>query len=124
MIHIDYQDKRPIWLQIVNGFEDLILTGVLQEGDRIPSVRSLAMELSINPNTIQKAYAQLERKGYIASKKGVGNYVRKRHELLDDKKEDMITELTVWMQRTAEFSFDAEEMFAEAKSRMQKKGKL
>ncbi len=124
MVHIDYQDKRPIWLQVVNGFEDLILTGVLQEGNRIPSVRALAMELSINPNTIQKAYAELEARGYIAAKKGVGNHVLKRHSLLDERKADMITELVVWMKKANEFSFDADEMFMEAKEKFEKQGEV
>ena len=65
MIIIDYKDTRPIYEQIVDKFKMLILRGVLQADEQMPSVRNLAMELSINPNTIQKAYAELERQGFI-----------------------------------------------------------
>ena len=65
MIIIDYKDSRPIYEQVVDKFRLLILNGVLGANDKMPSVRTLAMELSINPNTIQRAYAELERQGYI-----------------------------------------------------------
>ena len=54
MVHLDYRDGRPIYIQIVDGFREQILAGVLQPGEKLPSVRELAMELSINPNTILK----------------------------------------------------------------------
>ena len=75
MIVLDYQDRRPLYEQVEEKFRNLILKGVLEPGSRMPSVRQLAMELSINPNTIQRAYAELERQGYIYSIKGKGNFV-------------------------------------------------
>ena len=75
MINIDYQSRTPIYEQIVERFQMLILKGVLKPDDQMPSVRSLALQLSINPNTIQKAYAQLEQQGYIYPVKGRGNFV-------------------------------------------------
>ncbi|EGB93651.1 GntR family transcriptional regulator [Clostridium sp. D5] len=69
MINIDYQSRTPIYEQIVERFQMLILKGVLKPDDQMPSVRSLALQLSINPNTIQKAYAQLEQQGYISGKR-------------------------------------------------------
>lgn len=81
MIVIDYKDNRPLYEQIVERFQVLIERGVLKPEDQIPSVRSLAMELSINPNTIQKAYAELERRGYIYTVKGRGNFVSYDEEL-------------------------------------------
>ena len=65
MILLDYKDSRPIYEQVVEKLQELMLLGVLEEDDQMPSVRSLAMELSINPNTIQRAYGELERQGYI-----------------------------------------------------------
>ena len=65
MITIDYQSKLPLYEQIAGRFQALILKGALPPGSRMPSVRSLAMELSINPNTIQKAFSLLETQGYI-----------------------------------------------------------
>ena len=65
MISLNYRDASPIYEQIKNGLKRLIVTGALKEGDKLPSVRSLATELAINPNTIQKAYNELENEGYI-----------------------------------------------------------
>lgn len=81
MIFIDYKDTRPIYEQIVDKFETLILQGALEPDTRVPSVRSLAIELSINPNTIQKAYTELERRGYLYTIKGRGNYVAYHQDL-------------------------------------------
>ena len=75
MILIDYQDRRPLYEQIVEKFKMLIMRGVLEADTQMPSVRSLAAELSINPNTIQRAYAELERQGFIYPVKGRGNFV-------------------------------------------------
>ena len=85
MITIDYQSRLPIYEQIVDRFEILILKGVLSPGSQMPSVRSLAMELSINPNTIQKAYTLLEQKGYSYPVKGRGNFVAENNKLIDHK---------------------------------------
>ena len=60
MIHLDYRDARPIYTQVIDGFREQILSGILQTGDRLPSVRELASQLTINPNTIQRAYRELE----------------------------------------------------------------
>lgn len=65
MIVLDYQDRRPLYEQVEEKFRNLILIGALEPGSRMPSVRQLAMELSINPNTIQRAYMQLEQEGLI-----------------------------------------------------------
>ncbi len=75
MISIDYSDKSPIYEQVLRKMENLIVNGVLPPDDKMPSVRNLAIELSINPNTIQRAYGELERKGYIYTVKGRGNFV-------------------------------------------------
>ena len=75
MILLDYKDRRPIYEQVVSKLEELMLLGVMKENEPLPSVRSLAMELSINPNTIQRAYVELERQGYIYSIKGKGSFV-------------------------------------------------
>lgn len=72
---IDYQDGRPIYEQIVTQYQMLILRGILEKDEQLPSVRSLAMELSANPNTVQRAYQELERDGYIYSVKGKGSFV-------------------------------------------------
>ena len=76
MVHLDYRDARPIYTQITDGFRDQIITGILQPGDKMPSVRELATELTINPNTIQRAYRELESQGWISSVPGKGSFVQ------------------------------------------------
>ena len=66
MIHLDYRDSRPIYEQVKDGLRRLMVTGVLASGDKLPSVRAMASQLSINPNTIQRAYAELEAEGRAA----------------------------------------------------------
>lgn len=80
MIALDYRDKRPIYEQIVEKLEKLIVCGALESNSKMPSVRTLAMELSVNPNTIQRAYAQLEQDGYLYTVVGRGNYVTSEKE--------------------------------------------
>lgn len=75
MITIDYKDRRPIYEQIVERISQLVAGGVLKPDEQLPSVRQLALELSINPNTIQRAYSELESAGIIYAQKGKGNFV-------------------------------------------------
>ena len=75
MLQLDYRDARPIYTQIVDGVREQIVTGILQQGDKLPSVRELACRLTINPNTIQRAYRELEMEGWIASVPGKGSFV-------------------------------------------------
>ena len=75
MVHLDYRDARPIYTQIADGFREQILSGILQPEDRLPSVRELATQLTINPNTIQRAYRELEVQGWIVSVPGKGCFV-------------------------------------------------
>ena len=75
MVQLDYRDARPIYSQIIDGFQTQIKAGILLEGDKLPSVRELATQLAINPNTIQRAYRELEMQGFIASVPGKGSFV-------------------------------------------------
>ena len=92
MIHLDYRDARPIYSQIIDRFREQIAAGILQPGEKMPSVRDLAAELAINPNTIQRAYRQLEAEGWIVSMQGKGSFVsgelsirqRESHRLLTE----------------------------------------
>lgn len=93
MIIIDYNDKRPIYEQIIARFETLILNGALEADSQLPSVRTLAIELSINANTIQRAYTELERKGFIYSIKGRGTFVRADENLALSQKKKLLLEL-------------------------------
>ena len=90
MIILDYQDRRPIYEQITEKFRTLIYQGALPAGSRLPSVRQLAMELSINPNTIQRAYMTLEQEGLIYPVKGKGNFVAETQQIQEKSKEDFL----------------------------------
>ncbi len=93
MIIINYKDRRPIYEQVVERFKELIIKGALDPNSQLPSVRSLAMELSINPNTIQRAYAELERQGYIYSVKGKGSFIAADDLLSQQKRNEVYQEL-------------------------------
>lgn len=86
MIVIDSQSRQALYEQIVERVESLIAADVLHSGDQLPSVRALAVELSINPNTIQKAYAILEEHGAIYPVKGKGNFVSEKDKVTERMK--------------------------------------
>lgn len=86
MIVLDYKDRRPLYEQVQERFQELIVKGILPKDMQLPSVRSQAMQLSINPNTIQRAYSELERQGYIYSIKGKGSFVADISSFLDGRK--------------------------------------
>ena len=75
LIQINYNDSRPIYEKVKDSLRQLILSGALAEENKLPSVRELAVSLTINPNTIQRAYRELEQEGYIVSVPGKGSFV-------------------------------------------------
>ena len=81
MFAINYRDSRPIYEQIMDELRKLIISGVFAPDEKLPSVRELAQQLAINPNTIQRAYRELELSGYIYSVAGRGNFAAPRHEV-------------------------------------------
>lgn len=95
MIRIDYTDAAPIYEQIVSRYKNLIVKGALVPNEKLPSVRTLAMELSINPNTIQKAYGELERQGFCYTVKGKGIFVAENKKLKDIKRREILEKLSV-----------------------------
>lgn len=75
MFSIDHMSRRPVYEQLVEQVESFILKGILKPGDQMPSVRSLSLELSVNPNTVQKSYSELDFRGLIQSVPGKGCFV-------------------------------------------------
>lgn len=75
MFTIDVMSRVPVYKQLIKQVEDQVLKGIMKEGDKMPSVRSLSMELSTNPNTIQKAYMELDRRGILVSVQGKGSFI-------------------------------------------------
>ena len=74
MIVLDYRDSRPLYQQVKDSLRRMMLTGLLEPDEKLPSVRSLATQLAINPNTIQRAYESLEAEGYVCSVPGKGSF--------------------------------------------------
>lgn len=110
MIILDYSDKRPIYEQVVGRFKDLIYKGILSADEQMPSVRSLAIELSINPNTIQRAYAELERSGLIYAVKGRGNYVADISDMLPARQQKFFEEFDSLLDRLPALSITKDEL--------------
>lgn len=91
-IHLDYRDARPIYQQIKDALRLQILSGVLREGERLPSVRELAAESALNPNTIQRAYRELEAEGCICSIPGKGSFVCSAHQVGQARKAELLAD--------------------------------
>lgn len=90
MIQLNYRDARPIYSQIADDLRQQILLGILVEGDKLPSVRELAGQLTINPNTIQRAYRELENQGWIVTVPGKGCFVAGGQNALTQKQNELL----------------------------------
>ena len=110
MIVLDYKDRRPIYEQIAEKLQVLINKGILGEDEQMPSVRKLAMDLSINPNTIQRAYALLESKGYIYPIKGRGNFVSPKENFIGEEKEQFYQKLRGQLQQGIDMNIQLAEI--------------
>ncbi len=110
LIGVDFRDKRPIYEQISGKLEELILCGVIGADEPLPSVRSLAMDLSINPNTIQKAYDNLEQRGFCYSVAGRGRFATGVSEVMPARREEFFDELDDVLQKAATLNIGLEEL--------------
>ncbi len=110
MIVLDYRDKRPLYEQVSEKLKHLIICGALAPNSKLPSVRSLAMDLSINPNTIQRAYVLLEQEGYIYTVVGRGNFVTDSKEWLSGRLKAIEDELAEQMTKAKDAGLDRETM--------------
>lgn len=110
MIILDMTDKRPLYEQICERFKELIVTGALTPNDKLPSVRQLAIDLSINPNTIQKSYSALEQSGYIYSVSGRGNFVCDVTALLPKRQEKFYDEMDALLKKAATYQLSPKDI--------------
>lgn len=118
MDFLDYRDPRPIYEQIADRYRTLILKNVLSPGEQMPSVRSLAIELSTNPNTVQKAYTELERQGYIYTVKGKGNYVSGGDQLMENKKSELAERVAQLLREADDLGVDRTELLNMAEEKL------
>ena len=93
MIHLNYRDNSPIYEQVKNGLRRLIISGAIPARDQLPSVRQLAAQLAINPNTIQKAYEALEQEGYAYSVPGKGSFAALPLDVSEGRREELLRQL-------------------------------
>ena len=92
MIQLNYRDSKPIYEQIKDGLRRLVVTGAVKMDEKLPSVRELATSLSINPNTIQKAYRELEQEGYIYTIAGKGSYAAEKADVASGRNLELMKE--------------------------------
>lgn len=112
MIHLDYRDSRPIYQQVKDNLRRMMVTGALNAGDKLPSVRALAGQLSINPNTIQRAYAELEAEGYVVSVTGKGNFVAEGDTQNQARRQELLAKMRPMMEELKALGMTAEEFAA------------
>ena len=94
MFSINYRDSRPIYEQIMDELRKMIIAGVFAPDEKLPSVRELAQQLAINPNTIQRAYRELELSGYLYSVPGKGNFAGGHREVNESRKTELLAQLS------------------------------
>ena len=110
MIALDYRDCRPRYQQGKDSLRRMMLTGLLEPDEKLPSVRSLATQLAINPNTIQRAYMQLEQEGLIYPVKGTGNFIADSEEVRKLSKASYTKELKAMIQKGKAMGMNEEEL--------------
>ena len=117
MISIDFKDRRPIYQQLMDRIEDLAAKGLLNPDTQLPSVRQLAIELSINPNTIQRAYAELEKRGVLYSVPGKGSFLSdNRQQLLAEKENQLLQALRDIFSQALELGIPLDDFLTRAKN--------
>lgn len=92
-MYIEFNDKTPIYLQIMDLIKMDIVTGKLKSKDKLPSVRDMAMNLKVNPNTLQRSYQELERLGIVYTQRGMGTFVGEEKNMVEDLKKEMAKEV-------------------------------
>ena len=112
MLSLNYRDGRPIYEQVRDGLRRLIITGAIPPGDKLPSVRALAGQLAINPNTIQRAYEALEREGYAYTAPGKGSFAALPVDVDAGRREELLARFDGIVQELKYLGLTAEELAA------------
>ncbi|WBW94887.1 GntR family transcriptional regulator [Oceanirhabdus sp. W0125-5] len=108
---IEFDNNIPVYIQILNFLKEKIVKRDLKEGDKMPSVRELAKELKVNPNTVQRAYKDLESSNIIFTKRGMGSFVTEDKLKINDLREDLAKEIILeFSTRMKNMGFNKEEM--------------
>ena len=125
MFSLNYRDARPIYEQVKDGLRHLVVTGAIQPGDQLPSVRALASSLAINPNTIQRAYESLEAEGYLYTMPGKGSYASEQTGVNQDRRRRLLEQFDAASDRSLSAGEDtAKGASPETGKKKKKKSKL
>ena len=101
---------RPIFSQIIETIQKNIVSGALKPGEKLPSVRSLAAEASVNPNTVQKAFGELERMGLVHSQRTSGKFITEDEKMIEETKKDMAQNIiTTFLRHMEQLGFTKDE---------------
>jgi len=120
LISLDYRSGLPLYLQIVEGFKRLILSGVIAENERLPSVRELASTLAINPNTIQRAYRELENEGFAGSSPGKGIFAVGSNSLKEREAEIIYNDIGKEIQKLLDIGNEFDDIISQLNTRFKK----
>ncbi|MHA6531898.1 GntR family transcriptional regulator [Paenibacillus sp. BAC0078] len=121
---IEFDNNQPIYLQIMNYIKGEIVTGKLKPGDKIPSVRELAAELQINPNTVQRTFQELEREEIVETRRGMGRYVTGNEQTILTIKKEMAQEvLDRFIRGMQELGFQGEDILSAVAENIQTRDK-
>ena len=123
MLSLNYRDSRPIYEQVRDGLRRLIITGAIPPGDKLPSVRAMAGQLAINPNTIQRAYEALEQEGYAGPVPGKGSFAALPQDVTDKRREELLKQLDAIVQELVYLGMGQEEIAARCASHGKEEGK-
>jgi GntR family transcriptional regulator len=110
MLQLNYRDGRPIYEQVKDGLRQLMVTGAIRPGEKLPSVRAMATQLAINPNTIQRAYEALEQEGYVYSVPGKGSFAAPQDEVQARRREELLTQLDALADELLQLGMTGEEL--------------
>ena len=98
MLTLNYRDSQPIYGQIKDGLRRMIISGALEPGEKLPSIRAMAVDLAINPNTIQRSYEALEQEGYAYSVPGKGSFAALPQDVTDKRRDELLRQLDAIVQ--------------------------
>ena len=111
IMHIEFDEKTPIYLQIMDLIKMDIVTEKLKARDKLPSVREMANKLKVNPNTLQRAYQELERLNIVYTQRGMGTFVGENEDMVNDLKNEMAREvIDSFMLRMKSLGFTSNEI--------------
>lgn len=110
-MNIEFNDKTPIYIQIMDLIKSDIVSGKIKIGDKLPSVRELATMLKVNPNTLQRAYQELEREGIVYTQRGMGTFVKEEKGIMTNLKKEMAKQIIEeFMYKMKNLGFNSKEI--------------